>query len=70
MLKKVKGVLVVVLATAGVANAAVPAEVTSGITDLTTSATEYGAAFIGLAFAVALAGVGVKWVKRFVSKAS
>ena len=70
MLKKVAGVLVVSFAAAGVASAAVPTEVTSGITGLTTSAGEYGAAFIGLAFAVALAGVGVKWVKRFVSKAT
>ncbi len=52
------------------AYAAVPTEVATAATDLTTSIGEYAATFLPLAAAVAVAFIGMKWLKKFVNKAS
>lgn len=50
--------------------AAVPTEVNTAITGATTDAADYGTAFIPLAVGVAMAGVALKWIKRFINKAT
>lgn len=67
---KVAAVFSLATVAAGTASAAIPTEVSTAITETTTSAGEYGTAFIGLAVGVAVAGIGLKWTKRFMNKAT
>ena len=52
------------------AMAAVPTEVSTAITSMTTDVGDYSSAFIPLAVAVAMGFVGIKWLKRFINKAT
>ena len=54
----------------GQASAAVPVEVTTAATNMIADAAAYGAAFIPVTVGVMVAFVGIKWVKKFLSKAS
>jgi hypothetical protein len=65
-----KASLVSLLLVVGVASATVPAPVATALTTEITRAGAYGTAFIPLAVAVVVAGLSIKWLKRFFSKAS
>lgn len=51
------------------AQAAVPPEVTTAVTDFIADIALYGALFIGLTAAVLGAETGITWLKKFVKKA-
>ncbi len=52
------------------AYAAIPTEVSTGVTAFIADVALYGALFITLAVGVATAKIGIKWVKSFFSSAS
>jgi hypothetical protein len=57
-------------AVTGSAFADVPPEATQAATDLAADAGSYMTTFIPVAAAVALAFVGIRWVKRFIGSSS
>lgn len=61
---------VVMLATASSMVSAIPTETTDAMTAQATEVATYTGPAVIFAVAVAVAGLAVKWTKRFISKAS
>lgn len=62
--------LAATIVSAGSVSAALPVEVTTAATTMIADAGAYSAAFIPVTVAVMVAFIAIKWVKKFLSRAS